>query len=292
MSFWTAEMMHHRIEALGISFGLSSNHGGWIFREKFKDKLQPVLRTTGSLKHLSLGFDEILHEERSVCYAILSRDTSKYSELDLHIGSWGSSASEYMIGLCFLYFPHATDRNTAQIGVALLPKARGKGYGRAAVHKLLTYAFEQLKMHRVFVHIVCPTTAAQSPKERKQTSFDTKKLCYIFRTYGFQFEGVTRGAVLHQVGNTKTWQDIHRLSILDTDWISMQMGTLSTIASSLWVGAPPNPFDEMKQRHETEQREMAGWCENPSSSLAADDDDDETYYCSDGSSDGYEDSDD
>ncbi|KAG9073732.1 hypothetical protein FS749_014730, partial [Ceratobasidium sp. UAMH 11750] len=145
MSVWAADTKDHWIEALRISFCPAGNRGGGIPRENFTERLQPALRTTASLKHLSLSFGEILDVDRSICYAILSRDVSKHPR-EAKIGLRMASGWEFMIGLCFLYFPHATDRNISQIGVALLPGARGKGYGRAAVHKLLAYAFEQLKV--------------------------------------------------------------------------------------------------------------------------------------------------
>ncbi|KAG9090984.1 hypothetical protein FS749_000153 [Ceratobasidium sp. UAMH 11750] len=96
-----------------------------------------------------------------------------------------------------------------------------------------------------------------------------------------------------EVEGVATWEDVHRLSVLDTDWLSMQMGSLFTVVPSSGL-VVPNPWEEMEQRHEAERKEILGWCEKPDSSnlMAASDDDDDTYYCGDGSSGGYGSSDD
>ncbi|KAG9124840.1 hypothetical protein FRC07_010059 [Ceratobasidium sp. 392] len=177
------------------------------------------------------------------------------------------------------------------MGVVLIPECRNKGYGRAAVHKLLTYAFDALKVHRVFAHIVCPTASARSVEERKTSLFDTKRICHTFQTYGLQFEGVSRGAIMMEVnGGQNVWEDMHRLSILDIDWFSMQMGSLSTGDSVTWFVGPSTPWDAMEQRHERERKAILEWCDNSGSSKPAADvdeaDDDEAYCCSDGSYEG------
>ncbi|KAG8712882.1 hypothetical protein FRC09_019364 [Ceratobasidium sp. 395] len=280
------------IEKLLISFvEPDDRYGGLIHRLMFRYQLQNALLNAGSLEHLSISLNTVLCSDHSYCYAILSALPVRNSEargLDI----WrGGIKRGTMLGFCFLHFEHPTDRNTAQIGVALLPECQNKGYGRAAVHKLLAYAFDALQVHRVFAQIVNVTAPSRPLKERKEALFETKRICRVFQKYGFHFEGVSRGAAMMEIEGAKVWGDMHRLSILDTDWLSMKMGSLCVEGSSSTFMVPSTPWEEMDQRHEAERKEMSGWCEKPGSSNAVEevDDDDETYYCSDGSD---EDSDD
>ncbi|KAG8708815.1 hypothetical protein FRC12_015531 [Ceratobasidium sp. 428] len=280
------------IEKMLISFELDERYGGLIHQLALRYQLQDALLDAGSLEHLSIPLNAVLYSDHSYCYAILSAlpvRNSKARGLDI----WrGGSKKGTMIGFCFLHFEHPTDRNTAQIGVALLPECQNKGYGRAAVHKLLAYAFDAHHVHRVFAEVVNVTAPTRPAKVRKEALFEAKRICHVFQKYGFHFEGVSRGAAMMEVEGAKVWGDMHRLSILDTDWFSMKMGSLSVEGSPSRFMVPSTPWEEMDQRHGAERKELLGWCEKPRLSNVVqevDDDDDGTYYCSDGSDEGSDD---
>jgi GNAT superfamily N-acetyltransferase len=287
-------LTERQIKELPISFALLMGHGGWINWSQLSD-LQLALRDTGSFSHLSFNHNSILNQESTLCYIILKHNVPEDHTAHRRLDVWDLGSRHRMVGLCFLFFPYPADKSTAQIGVALIPEARRNGYGRAAIHKLLAYAFDALKVHRVVAQILCPTSPDKPPSARKQIIFDTKKLRYVFERFGFQAEGVTRAAVL--AGSS--WQDVHRLSILDTDWMSMHMGSSFAHDPSSGAQSVSTPWEEMERRHEAERAELRGWREQPTSSnipmedkgdeiMNSDEDDEDTCYGGDGSSDDYE----
>ena len=278
------------IETLPITFDLPLNEGGNLYENDFRH-IKGALLDTGSLKHLPFASD-ILQKEGTICHTIIKESDKlvpRHRRLDWtgeehywSLGIWFSGKHQYLTGLCFLFFPSIADRTVAQIGVALLPESRGQGFGRAAVHKLLRYAFEALKVHRVVAQITCPSSAKETPSERKQAIFHTRQLCWTFEKFGFQFEGINRGSMKHPTDNI--WQDVYRLSILDIDWFAMQPHSGLTLCTRV----VSTPFEEMVQRHEAEVEEMQGWLDVPTNSnlykskestaAGHDSDDDGEYY--------------
>ncbi|KAF8605725.1 hypothetical protein BDV93DRAFT_521536 [Ceratobasidium sp. AG-I] len=290
------------IEALPIVFDLPLNEGGNLYENDFRH-IKGALLDTGSLKHLPFAPD-ILQKEGTICHTIIA-ETDKPAPMHRRLDwtreehywcltMWFDGKLRYMAGLCFLFFPSPADRTVAQIGVALLPESRGKGFGRAAVHKLLRYAFEALKVHRVVAHITCPSSSKETSSERKQAIFQTRQLCWTFEKFGFQFEGISRGSMSHPKDDV--WQDEYRLSILDIDWFTMQPD------SGLALPTRAVSYEGMVQRHEAEVEEMQQWLDVPANSstykgkggtaVGHDSDDDGEYYGAQDSDECMDDSDD
>ncbi|GAB6988296.1 GNAT family N-acetyltransferase [Paenibacillus pini] len=82
---------------------------------------------------------------------------------------------------------------------------QGKGWGKEAVKLLITYTFEQLKAHRLWVDVKEQNLRAQ----------------YIYRNCGFQQEGVLRDCLKIAEG---TYESLMIMSILNTRKITPQVG--------------------------------------------------------------------
>lgn len=287
-----------QINALPITFDLQREEGGNVGRLSFTH-IKGALLDTGSLSHLPFTSD-ILQKDGSLCYIIIEKpgkEGTLYQRVNVTYKCYwqlGSIAKGNMVGLCFLFYPSLADRSIAQIGVALLPESRGRGFGRGAVHKLLRYAFEALDVHRVVAHIACPTSSKETPSERKKAISRTRQLCWRFEKYGFQFEGINRGSMRHPKDDI--WQDVYRLSLLDTDWFAMQPSSGLTLSKRV----ASTPFEGMLERHGAEREEMLGWLDAPTSpykeeggtATGRDSDDDGDCYGTQDSDDCADDSDD
>ncbi|QRV81900.1 GNAT family acetyltransferase [Ceratobasidium sp. AG-Ba] len=276
-----------RIPGTPLFLVMLEDHGGWVPIHKFTRYVWLALEQSNSLGHLALGLKDILNDGRSSCYVVFS-DVPIWGDKE-SLGSFLilSGTRQYVYGFCFFNYPHLIDREVGQIGIVLSPEARGKGYGRLIIHHLLAYAFDELSVHRVVASILCPVHSPQTSLAKKQALIETKKLCHIFHQCGFSFEGITRGAV----ANGEIWQDVHRLSILDIEWLSIKTKGLLNPPKSSENRPSQNPWEEMEQRHEAERNEMLRWHEGSGIHEADDDDDETAYYCSDGSSEDFEDSD-
>lgn len=132
------------------------------------------------------------------------------------------------------------------MGVALLPHARGKGFGSETTRELVKIAIDKLSFHRVTALVLGRTpTSSYQPSQRKACSENEKKgekqqdslqppkhdteaeveaVLRMFIAAGFNFEGTRRRSLLEANGNDNSaWRDTHCLAILDTDWMEIQM---------------------------------------------------------------------
>ncbi len=92
-------------------------------------------------------------------------------------------------------FDFSPANRRAAVGVALLPVARGQGYGREALNLLMTYAHDVLHLHQLHCAVAAPNTASLA----------------LFRGAGFVEIGVRREWLLAQGG---IWQDVVELQRL------------------------------------------------------------------------------
>jgi len=74
----------------------------------------------------------------------------------------------------------------------------GKGYGTAAVARLLDWAFGDAKLHKTWLMVFRHNTRAQG----------------VYGRLGFQVEGTLREEYFHRDG----WHDMVRMSLLDREW--------------------------------------------------------------------------
>ncbi|KAG9081408.1 hypothetical protein FRC06_005594 [Ceratobasidium sp. 370] len=175
----------------------------------------------------------------------LDEEPPKHPTLD-------SSDTRDVIGCVYLSLSSAT-QNTVDIGIALRPDARGRGYGRAALTKVMRYAFETLKMHRVVANAFGPSPS-QASATAKATAKEAGTVRWVFEKLGFTHEGVNRRAGFSATDGT--WRDVYVLAMLDTDWMLLQ-GRTTGRASVL------TPWDTLMERHEKEREEMTEWMEDP-----------------------------
>ncbi|KAG8747702.1 hypothetical protein FRC10_011829 [Ceratobasidium sp. 414] len=164
----------------------------------------------------------------------------------------GSSDTRDVIGCIYLSLSTAT-QNTVDIGIALCPDARGRGYGRAALTKVMRYAFETLNMHRVVANVFGPSLS-QASADAKASAKESGTVRWVFEKLGFTHEGVNRLAGFSAADGT--WRDVYVLAMLDTDWMLLQ-GRTAGRASIL------TPWDTLMERHEKERDEMTEWMEDP-----------------------------
>jgi RimJ/RimL family protein N-acetyltransferase len=255
-----------------------------------------------SLDHTSHTPDT-LTAQHALTYVILHRGIPLFANNphDRPVRFYKDDEDYWIAGICALYFPNLDDKSTAEIVIALLPEARQKGCGRLAVQKVVEYAFDALRIRRLTAPIVCPVRPDHSAGEKKRAMFETKRLCWVFERYGFQFEGVSRGAVKDPrtpASALPVWYDVHRMSMLDTDYFSNQVSAQCTREPSLGalkqnqlIGS--SPWESMARRHEEEKWRLAMWADTPvpvvtsntSKAKIVEDEDDAEYYNSGGSDD-------
>jgi RimJ/RimL family protein N-acetyltransferase len=74
----------------------------------------------------------------------------------------------------------------------------GKGYGSAAIARVLDWAFDDARLHKVWLMVF-----RENERARR-----------IYRRLGFVDEGVLREEYFHEAG----WHDMVRMGVLDREW--------------------------------------------------------------------------
>ncbi|CEL53824.1 hypothetical protein RSOLAG1IB_06605 [Rhizoctonia solani AG-1 IB] len=291
-------MYSHMAKPIGLDIELLEAQGGQVSREGFST-LFSQLQKSHLLDHLTPLPTNA--GEFDVLYIILSKgrvyepfEGNSYGHI------FKDGCTYWLAGFAYLLVPpnHShedaipprTDNSpgdTADITIALLPAAQNKGFGRFVVQRLLSYAFDTLHIHRVTASVVCPVQPSYSMRKKKQVAFNTKQLCWIFEKFGFNFEGISRGAITSNgvfEGNRLVWYDVHRMSILATDYFGGRSIVLSNICS--YGGALPlgvvqhSPWEKVIQRQEEEKHDVELWSKRPKD-VSADDACDENGGTSD-----------
>lgn len=106
-----------------------------------------------------------------------------------------------MVGTCgFTAFHCASD--CAEVGYVLNPEYWGKGIATEALTRVLRFAFEELKLHRVEARFI-------EENERSR---------HVMEKAGMTFEGVLREAMLVK----GVYVNVGICSILDCEWFALQ----------------------------------------------------------------------
>ena len=134
---------------------------------------------------------------------------------------------------------HALTTSGSNIGVVLVPTARGKGYARQAIELVLNWGFQEIGFHRIQAIIL------DTPN--KSRAF------LLFTQMGFVHEGIRRRSVyVPNEGQTDgEWRDATCFALLETEWLMR----------SYFKPAPKNLWDEMFARHSRERDELLRWDE-------------------------------
>ena len=102
------------------------------------------------------------------------------------------------IGFCALHDlePHS---GNAELGIGIgEPSEWDKGYGTETMRVLLDFAFGELRLHRVFLHV-----------------FDRNaRAIHVYEQVGFKHEGTKREAYFHQ----GRYHDMHVMGMLRPEW--------------------------------------------------------------------------
>lgn len=146
------------------------------------------------------------------------------------------------IGLVYVTAaPAQNEAQEANIGIIIAECHQRKGFAREAVELALSWAFEDLKFHRIQAAFM-----NDAQKDRAMR---------LFIGQGFMHEGTRRRSVLkpERGGMVGVWKDVTYLAMLDTEW------SLRTVLKH--KGPPPTLWDEMFTRHTKEREEMVKWDE-------------------------------
>ncbi|KAJ1302183.1 hypothetical protein OPQ81_001010 [Rhizoctonia solani] len=161
-----------------------------------------------------------------------------------------ASLSDEVIGC--VYLSHSPSiQSSLDIGIALRPEARARGFGRATITKFLRFSFEHLRVHRVVANVFGPSDLNQ-----EQSARESGTVRWIFEKIGFVPEGVQRRAAFSPAEGI--WRDVYPLAMLDVDWVRL------CGRSTQGRAGISSPFDAMLERHNTEREEMSDWMEDPS----------------------------
>ncbi|CAE6484920.1 unnamed protein product [Rhizoctonia solani] len=255
--------------------------GGNISPDHF-DELLSQLEKSGSLDYANQQALGAPLGELDIVYIVLRKGYIFDLDKDYnpqYTGVLKNEADYWLAGIGCLRISQAASGsgNAAEILVSLLPRAQKSGCGRFLVQKLVQYAFETLRgsICRVAAPIICPVQPHYNAALKKRILFKTKELCWIFEKCGFMFEGITRGAVQSCTGGEggePVWYDIHRMSILDTDYFDGERSyTHASQGGALKPTVKPSPWESMIQRQEEEKREMELRTDKPPNPVLADD---------------------
>jgi RimJ/RimL family protein N-acetyltransferase len=129
--------------------------------------------------------------EQAIWYERICKDTTKRKLII-------SSKNKEYVGMVSLFNIDYKNRNS-EIGVYIVPNHQRKGYAKEALNLLLTFAFCELDMHKIYASI----HAFNSPAIK------------LFGTVGFRHES-TNKEIIYSQGK---FIDIHIYSIFKRDFI-------------------------------------------------------------------------
>ena len=105
---------------------------------------------------------------------------------------------ERPIGFCSIHsIDHVNGSTELGIGIGE-PAEWDKGYGAQAVRILLDFAFAELRLHRVFLHVLG----------------HNERAIHVYERVGFRHEGTKREAFFHH----GRYVDMHVMGILADEW--------------------------------------------------------------------------
>lgn len=118
-----------------------------------------------------------------------------------------------IVGL--VYLKTSSLPGTFDIGAAIIPEERGKGWGPEAITLVMKWAFEELHCHRLQARIVESNARWRDVATR------------VLMRLGFSLEGTARRALFcpthpldpYPEGMNGEWRDVFHFAILDVDWV-------------------------------------------------------------------------
>jgi RimJ/RimL family protein N-acetyltransferase len=110
---------------------------------------------------------------------------------------FGIREGDRLVGSCQLHSIHPVHRSAElQIRIAV-EDARGRGIGRQALQQLVRYGFDELGLHRIFLHVFVTNARA----------------IRLYEGAGFRREGLLREAALIE----GEWVDVLLMALLEPD---------------------------------------------------------------------------
>lgn len=145
-----------------------------------------------------------------------------------------------------IYLKSSSLPSTLDIGLSLLPEARGKRFGPSAIRVLMKWAFEELHCHRIQARIV------QSEGPWRDIAVG------VFMGLGFDLEGTSRRALFCPIhptdpypdGTIGEWRDVTHLAMLDTDWV------INATRAQMGVSVVKSRWDELFAKEERDRAEL------------------------------------
>jgi RimJ/RimL family protein N-acetyltransferase len=135
------------------------------------------------------------------------------TEIEKKYGNLSSEEKWFIIekkdGTKIGFIGHFPDRNNLEIGYALIPSERGKGYGTEAVLVMVDYLFLSKNIVRI----------------QAGTNVENKASQKVLEKTGFQKEGINR-KILFVRGK---WTDFYNYSILREEWKEPKILTKTTL---------------------------------------------------------------
>jgi RimJ/RimL family protein N-acetyltransferase len=121
----------------------------------------------------------------------LAEKNSRYFAIQRH-------NDKAVIGYTFLAKISQRHRIAREFGIVIDETCWGRGYGSDATRLLLTYGFQQLKLHRIELLVLDDNDRARR----------------MYRNLGFVDEGIRREACLID----GEWHDVIMMGLLETEW--------------------------------------------------------------------------
>ena len=122
------------------------------------------------------------------------------SRSDLAIFGIRSKSDDVLVGTCQLHSISQIHRS-AELQIRIGAEgARGKGFGKDACKLLLHHGFNDLNLHRIYLHVLATTIAARA----------------LYKSVGLTFEGKLRDAVFID----SVWTDVVLMGILRREYLA------------------------------------------------------------------------
>ncbi len=149
------------------------------------------------IKNFARFSGEITREEEAgYLERMLASETDRVFAIENEEGDYLGN-----IGLHQIYWP----ARNARLGVILGNKAQqGKGYGQAAINEILRIAFNEHKLHKVWL----------------MTFKENEKAQHVYRKCGFKVEGLLREEYILK----ERYHDMVRMSILEQEYQERSRG--------------------------------------------------------------------
>ena len=114
----------------------------------------------------------------------------------------GSLKPKELVGCTGLHYIDWVLRS-AEFGIFLTKKAKGRGFGKEALQLLFDYGFREMNLHKIWCEV-----------------YDNNESIHLYRKLGFIDEGILRDNYF----SDGKYRDSYRLSILEDEWFERTGG--------------------------------------------------------------------